>query len=92
MNSDEQTELDDLAAAITTITPGDAPSVLLGWIVVAEFSDIDGRRWLAVRSGSAPDSDHFTASWQRRGYLREVLDTGWDDPTANIIDDPDETV
>lgn len=90
MTSDEQYELDDLASAIAGVTPGDVPSVLIGWIVIAEFSDVDGRRWLAVRSGAAPDSDHFTTTWQRRGYLGEALEAGWDEPTSNISDNEDQ--
>ena len=83
MRSDEEHELDEIAQILATIQPTDTPAVLIGWVTIAEFSDIDGRRWLVTRSGTQADSDHFTTSWQRRGYLREVLDTGWvDDPST----------
>lgn len=91
MTWDEQHELDELAEAITTIQPGGTGSVLVGWVCIAEFSSLDGERWLTIRSGAQPESDHFTTSWQRRGYMREVLDTGWvDDPnTSSPTDDDD---
>lgn len=90
MTSDEQHELDDIAVTLQNIQPGDTPSVLIGWVTIAEFSDIDGRRWLTIRSGTQPDSDHFTTSWQRRGYLREVLDTGWVDEASTDTDPTDD--
>jgi hypothetical protein len=70
-------ELDNIASAIWTANPTGSPAVLVGWVAVAEFMDSDGHRWLMVRSGTAPDADHQTTSWQRRGYMHEVLEANW---------------
>lgn len=90
MTPDEQHDLDEIATTLVNITPTDQPTVLIGWVTVAEYSDLDGKRWLAVRSGSAPDTNHLTTSWQRRGYLDEVLHSEWlDYPNYDATDEPD---
>lgn len=87
MSSDHQHLLDDIAEALGGVNPSETPSVLVGWVAVAEFMDMDGNRWLAVRSGSASDSEHATTSWQRRGYMYEVLEANWlDDPDTDYVD------
>lgn len=93
MNDDElerQYNLDELAETLARMTPGGEVAVLVGWVAVAEYSDANGRRWLAVRSGAAPDSDHATTSWQRRGYLEEVLNSDWTDESSIDLEDEDE--
>lgn len=85
----DQHELDEIANALAAIIPGERPAILIGWVTVAEYTDLDGRRSLIVRSGSAADTDHLTTSWQRRGYLDEALSSGWDEPTFEIHDDDD---
>lgn len=90
MNDDElhrHFELDELAEALASMTPGGEVAVLVGWVAVAEYSDANGRRWLAVRSGAAPDSDHATTSWQRRGYLEEVINSDWTDAASIDLED-----
>lgn len=51
-------------------------AVLTGWVVVAEWIDVEGERWLSfARSASTP-------SWTARGMIHEVL-SDWpanDDP------------
>lgn len=87
MSSEPDHLLDDIAEALAAINPSETHSVLVGWVAVAEFMDMDGHRWLAVRSGSSSDSDHTTTSWQRRGYMYEVLEANWlDDPDTDYVD------
>lgn len=89
MTTEERHDLDELASTLSSMTPGDHPAILIGWITIAEYSDLDGRRWLAVRSGTAPDTDHLTTSWQRRGYLDEALNSTWTDhPNYDVDDEP----
>jgi hypothetical protein len=88
MISGDDHELDDIAEAIANANPTDGHAVLIGWVAVAEFMDTSGHRWLVVRSGTTPESDHVTTSWQRRGYLHEVLEANWlDDPSFDFPDD-----
>lgn len=91
MTSDHQHDLDEIATSLASLTPGDQPAILIGWVCIAEYSDLDGHRWLAVRSGSAPDTDHMTTSWQRRGYLDEALTAHWGEhPHADVEDNDDD--
>ena len=85
-------ELDAIAHAIHDYQPTGTSAVLVGWISVAEFLDANGNRWLTIRSGAAAGSEHITTSWQRRGYLSEVLQSDWlDEDAAELIEgDPDE--
>lgn len=85
-------ELDTIATAIHDHQPTGTSAVLVGWISVAEFLDANGNRWLTIRSGAAAGSEHITTSWQRRGYLSEVLQSDWlDEDAAELIEgDPDE--
>jgi hypothetical protein len=46
-------------------------AILTGWIVIAEWMDKDGERWLSqCRSASTP-------SWTARGMMHEVLHGEW---------------
>lgn len=87
MTPEDRHDLDEIASTLASMTPGDQPCVLVGWIVIAEYSDLDGKRWLGVRSGTAPDTDHLTTSWQRRGYLDEALNSQWTDHPNYDMDD-----
>lgn len=88
MTNNPDPELDDIADAIAGANPTDTHAILVGWVAVAEFIDADGHRWLITRSGSTSESDHQTTSWQRRGYLHEVLEANWlDDATFDFPDD-----
>jgi hypothetical protein len=48
-------------------------AVLTGWVVVAEWMDEDGTRWLS-RGWSASK-----AKWEADGMIHEVLYGKWDD-------------
>jgi len=87
MSVERDQQLDEIAEALSALNPSETPTVLVGWVAVAEYMDMDGNRWLAVRSGSAADSEHATTSWQRRGYMYEVLEANWlDDPDTDFMD------
>ena len=88
MTPEERHDLDEIASVLSNIAPPGDPAVLVGWVCIAEYSDLEGRRWLGVRSGASPDSEHMTTSWQRRGYLSEALASGWHElPEFEINDD-----
>jgi hypothetical protein len=50
-------------------------SVLVGWIVVAEWVGPDGARSLTRMSGTAGGA--VPPEWQARGYLHEALFGRW---------------
>lgn len=56
--NDQQDELDD--------------ALLVGWVLVAEWMDPEGDRWLSKVSGTNGGEDSPN-SWTERGYLHEVL-------------------
>lgn len=76
---------DAIASALQTDPPTDSPSVLTAWIIIAEYASADGSRYIVQRNGAAPDSDHSTTPWQRRGMLYEVLDTGLIEDEQDIV-------
>lgn len=47
-------------------------SVLVGWVLVAEWSDEEGERWLSRLSGSG-GGDHSPPRWQVEGYMNHAL-------------------
>ena len=55
--------------------PSDEPgAVLTGWVLIAEFLDTEGAKWLAMRSGP----EELTA-WAREGFLHRALyDDSWE--------------
>ena len=46
-------------------------SVLVGWVVVAEWAGVDGTRTLTRMSGTPGGT--APPEWQTRGYLHEAL-------------------
>ena len=52
-------------------------SVLVGWVVIAEWVGADGVRSL-VRMGGTPGGSS-PPTWQTRGYLHEALFGQWGD-------------
>jgi hypothetical protein len=50
-------------------------SVLVGWVVVAEWAGIDGTRSLPRMSGTPGGT--VPPEWQTRGYLHEALFGKW---------------
>lgn len=57
--------------------PSDQPALLSGWILVYEWSSMDGKRWLNVASGSGAESGHYVTDWQISGYLHEAMHGEW---------------
>ena len=53
-------------------------AVLIGWVVVAEWMDGDGARWLS-RMGSPADPSRSLPAWQSTGYLHYALTEDWDE-------------
>jgi hypothetical protein len=49
-------------------------AVLTGWVLIAEWMDEDGERWLS--KGHAA----HTAHWSAKGMLHEALFGEWPDP------------
>jgi hypothetical protein len=50
-------------------------SILVGWVVVAEWVGPDGRRSLTRMSGTPGGA--IPPEWQTRGYLHEALFGRW---------------
>lgn len=50
--------------------------VLIGWTVVAEWMDGEGKRWLSGLSGSNGGEDD-PPIWQTQGYLYNALHEGF---------------
>ena len=50
-------------------------SVLVGWVVVAEWAGVDGTRTLTRMSGTPGGA--IPPEWQARGYLHEALFGKW---------------
>lgn len=53
-------------------------SVLVGWVVIAEWVSADGMRSLVRMSGTPGGT--IPPTWQSRGYLHEALFGDWNDP------------
>ena len=51
-------------------------TVLVGWVLVAEWMDGDGERWLSNLSG-CNGGESSPPSWQAQGYLHNTLHEGW---------------
>ena len=49
--------------------------VVIGWVLITEWSASDGQRWLAKTSADA--SGQILPSWQERGYLHDALFGEW---------------
>ena len=50
-------------------------SVLTGWVLISEWSDPEGQRWLSRLSGSGM-GESSPPPWQQQGYLWNALN-GW---------------
>jgi hypothetical protein len=64
-----------LAAAIQSTHDSDETlngAVLVGFVVLAEWMDPEGRKWMSSNEGNGDGSDGLV-SWQVRGYLTERL-------------------
>ena len=60
----------DTEEALSRHTPFQRPAVLTSWVVIAEFMDEDGKKWL-----SRADSEG-TTQWHREGMLWDALHAG----------------
>lgn len=68
---------DAIAETLIAINPREEPCVLSGFVVVYEWAEMDGKRWLHVLVGSDQSSDHYITEWQISGYLHEALNGVW---------------
>lgn len=68
---------DLIAETLAETNPREGPCVLQGWVVVYEWAEMDGKRWLHVVVGSDRSSDHYITEWQISGYLHEALNGVW---------------
>jgi len=61
---------------VTDIPP--KPDVeLVGWVLMAEWKELDGQKFLTRLVGDA------TSAWQVKGYLHEGLNTEWPNEPAH---------
>lgn len=54
---------------------GGSSSLLLGFVLVAEWVADNGKRWLTEMSSDA--HGETLPTWQRNGYLHEALNEQW---------------
>lgn len=60
-------------------------TVLVGFMVIAEWRGGEGEQWLSKVSG---DHSGGLPSWRQRGYAQEVVSAMWgDQPDAQTEDD-----
>jgi len=69
----------EIADALQESQPEDFEGLLLGFVAVVEWVDLEGQRWLTRTDGNA-SGDPITA-WQREGYLHNALNTDWTEET-----------
>lgn len=55
-----------LAAALADEQPDASQPICVGWVLVAEWTVLDGDRWITQLASP-------TTSWQREGYLYHAL-------------------
>ncbi len=78
-------EARDLRLRIGEAIQADAPeldeldqtAICTGWVVVAEWMDTKGARWLSKNSGDA--AGEGLTSWSMNGMLHEALVGEWPD-------------
>lgn len=71
---------EDLAVAgriVAALQRNDDIGVLIGWVVIAEYAQLDGERVLRKRTGDANAQE--LKSWHEQGYLHAALHTSWGD-------------
>lgn len=81
MSADSTERRKRIGAAIQADGPGlddGTESILTGWVVVAEWMDEKGGRWLSKNTGDAA-GDTLT-KWGMNGFLHEALHEDWGDP------------
>lgn len=62
----------ELAESIADkVQPDIESAFLLGYVVLAEWMDADGTRWLTRNAGNG--QGEFIPAWQLNGYLNEAL-------------------
>jgi hypothetical protein len=71
---------DQIADTLASTNPRDEPCVLQGFVVIYEWAEMDGKRWLHVLTGSDRSSNHYITEWQISGYLHEALNGVWQRP------------
>lgn len=69
--AERMSEEPELASAIAQHGPDIEAGFLIGYVVVAEWIDSEGNRWLTRRS--ATGQGEYIPAWQMRGYLNEAL-------------------
>ena len=62
--------------------------VLVGWVLVSEWMDLEGRRWLSRVHANADGST--LPEWQLNGYLHNALHTEWEHSAEDLEDDEPE--
>lgn len=62
-------------------------TVLVGFMVVAEWRGVGGEQWLSKVSG---DHGGSLPSWRQRGYAAEVISAYWGDQPEDTEADADD--
>jgi hypothetical protein len=70
MSDPKRDAIYEVIAKNGTSLPG---AVLTGWVVVAEWMDVDGEQWLSTARCAS------TTNWAGNGMLHEVLYGDWPD-------------
>jgi len=68
-----------ITQSVNNARPNELESAIcVGWVMVAEWIDNEGSRWL-TRLDSSPDHKALP-TWTRTGYLHDALfGSGWED-------------
>ena len=74
-----------IARAIQENGTGHFQGVLTGFVLVAEWADLEGRRWLTRLHGNGHGA--LLPDWQVHGYLHNALHTPWNE--AEDEDEPE---
>jgi hypothetical protein len=55
-------------------------AIVTGWVIVVEWMDPDGGKWLSRFNGDGADLP--LVAWQMEGMLHNALHESWDDDEA----------
>lgn len=62
-------------------------AMLVGWVVLGEWSDPEGERWITKTAGDVNDAN--PPIWTVKGWLYHALDTAQRDSDADSEEEPD---
>jgi hypothetical protein len=75
---DTKNQREVVTEALTKAGPEQFEGMCIGWVMVSEWVDTEGKRWLMRLDSNA--SNEGLASWTRMGYLFDaVFGGGWNE-------------